>query len=99
MTKAVVLGWMSELERWSKTRKSSRKTPCYWKKLEREAGWDWADLGNLTDTKDGKKWMKLVKARMQHLDLWEGSQGKKWTRERPLRNAEAKRHKKWECAV
>ena len=33
MTKAVVLGWMGELEKWEKPKGRRRKTVCYWKKL------------------------------------------------------------------
>ena len=49
----------------------------YWKKLLREAGIDWTDLGEVTS--DRKKWKKLVKERMEKLDKWEKSKGHRWT--------------------
>ena len=77
MTKAVVLGWMQELENWEKPKGRKRKTVLYWKKLLREAGIDWTDLGEVTS--DRKKWKKLVKERMEKLDKWEKSKGHRWT--------------------
>ncbi len=46
--KATVLGWMKDLEQVDKTRGSKRKTVLYWKKLLREAGIDWTNIGQLT---------------------------------------------------
>ena len=84
MTKAVVLGWMKELERWEKPVGRRRKTVSYWKKLLREAGIDWTDLAEVT--KDRKGWKRLVKVRMERLDKWEKCQGHKWVGERVERN-------------
>ena len=49
MTKAVVLGWMKELESWEKPKGRRRKTVFYWRKLLREAGIDWTNLKALTE--------------------------------------------------
>ena len=84
MTKAAVLGWVTELEKWQKPRGRRRKTLCYWKKLLREAGADWTNLKALTE--DRKKWRKFVKERMEHLDKWEMSRGHKWMGEEVQRN-------------
>ena len=37
-------------------------------------------------TKERKEWKKIVKTRMARLDVWEKSQGHKWTGEKPERN-------------
>lgn len=84
MTKAVVLGWMEELERWDKPKGRRKKTVPYWKRLLREAGLDWTDVGNLT--KDRKKWKSAVKERMEWLAKWERSKGKNWDGEVMERN-------------
>ena len=84
MTKAVILGWMKELEGWKKQKGRKRKTICFWKKLLREAGIDWTDLSGAT--KDRKKWKKLVMERMSKLDKWEKSNGHQWTGGRMERN-------------
>ena len=76
MTKAVVLGWLKELEKWKKPAGKRRKTVCYWKKLLREAGIDWTDLGEVTS--DRKEWKNKVMTRMEKLDIWEKCQGHKW---------------------
>ena len=86
MTKAVTLGWLQELENWEKPKGRKRKTVCYWRKLLREAGLDWTDLKSLTE--DRKRWKKMVRERMKHLERWEWSQGHKWTGEEIKRNAE-----------
>ena len=43
----------------------------------REAGIDFTNLKALTE--DRKKWKKIVRERMEHLDKWERSKGHKWT--------------------
>ena len=77
MTKAVILGWMKELEGWKKQKGRKRKTICYWKKLLKEAGIDWTDLNGVT--KNRKKWKKIVMEKMNRLDKWEKSNGNQWT--------------------
>ena len=77
MTKVAVLGWLAELERWPKLKGGRRRTIFYWKKLLREAGIDFTNLKALTE--DCKKWKKIVRERMEHLDKWERSKGHKWT--------------------
>ena len=84
MTKAVILGWMKELERWEKPKGRRRKTVSYWKKLLREAGIDWTDLKEVTG--DRKAWKRLVKERMDKLDKWEKSKGHSWAGEVVERN-------------
>ena len=81
MVKAVVLGWVEQLERWEREKGSRKKTVLYWKKLLREAGIDYTRIGQLT--KDRKKWKAIVKERMEALRKWEWSKGHKWQEERP----------------
>ena len=76
MTKALVLGWMEDLEKWGKKGRV-RKTVNYWKKLVREAGWDYTQIGKLTA--DRKQWKRMVGERMKHLDEYEKSKGNKWS--------------------
>ena len=59
LVKAVVIGWVEQLERFAKTRGSKQKTVLYWKKLLREAGLDYTKVGQMT--RDQKKWKKKVK--------------------------------------
>ena len=73
LAKAVILGWMEELEKWEKPEGRRRKTVCYWKKLLREAGIDCTDLDGVTE--DRKKWKAMVKERMGKLEKWEWSKG------------------------
>ena len=65
MTKGVVLGWMEELEKWEKKPGRTRKTTFYWKKLLKEAGIDFTEIGKLTA--DRKEWKRRVNERMKHL--------------------------------
>ena len=76
MTKAVVLGWMDELEKWGKNAGKARKTVTYWRKLVREAGWDPSQIGEMTA--DRNRWRMKVKERMLHLKEYELSQGHMW---------------------
>ena len=76
MTKALVLGWMEDLEKWKKKGKA-RKTVFYWKKLLREAGLDSTKIGKLTS--DRKEWKRIVRERMKHLAEYDKSKGNKWT--------------------
>ena len=73
--KAVVLGWMEDLESTEKVPGKKRKTILYWKKLLREAGLDWTKIDMLT--KDRKSWKAMVNERMRHLEKWERRRGKK----------------------
>ena len=77
--KAVVLGWVEQLERWERVQgggKRRRKTVLYWKGILKEAGIDWTRIGVLTG--DRKKWKEIVRERMKWLQEWEWSKGKKW---------------------
>ena len=85
--KAVVLGWMEDLETREKVPGKKRKTILYWKNILREAQIDWTNIGTLT--KDRKGWKAIVKARMDHLEKWENSRGKTWTDGRMERNPRA----------
>ena len=95
MTKVAVLGWLAELERWPKLKGGRRRTIFYWKKLLREAGIDFTNLKALTE--DRKKWKKIVRERMEHLDKWERSKGHKWTGEEVERNEVSAGKKMFEC--
>ena len=76
MVKAVVLGWVEQLERLDRVSGSRRKTVLYWKRLLREAGIDWTNIGALT--KDRKAWKEIVRKRMDWLLKWDWSKGKRW---------------------
>ena len=76
MTKAVVLGWLGELENWEKMPGNKRKTVFYWRKLLREAGIDATNLNELTS--DRKGWRRKVRKRMKWIEKWEKSQGHTW---------------------
>ena len=91
------MGWMSELEKLSKTKGRKRKTLCYWKKLLREAGIDWTDLDNVT--KDRKKWRKMVKERMDNLEKWEKSKGHHWSGGQVERNVVRRAVLEFICGV
>ena len=97
MTKAVILGWMEELEGRAKPSGRRRKTILYWKRLMREAGMDTTDVGNLT--KDRKEWKRLVRNRMEHLGKYERSQGHKWTGEAVVRNQAREKETVFICGV
>ena len=76
LVKAVVLGWVEQLENTKRVKGGRRKTVLYWKRLLREAAIDWTKIGLLT--KDRKEWKRVVKERMDWLLKWEWSKGKKW---------------------
>ena len=69
LTKVAVLGWYKKLEGVSKAPGKKRKTMLYWKRMLSEAGIDWTDVGRLASDRSG--WKKLVKERMDHLDVYE----------------------------
>ena len=77
MTKGLVLGWMEDLEKWKRKPGKTRKTVNYWKRIMKEAGLDYTQVGELT--KDRKRWKSLVSERMKHLAEYEKSKGNKWT--------------------
>ena len=45
----------------------------YWKGILTEAGIDWADVSRLASNRSG--WKKLVKERMDHMDVYERQVG------------------------
>ena len=75
---------MEDLERYEKVPGKKRKTVLFWKKLVKEAGWDYTRIGMLT--KDRKEWRAKVNERMRHLHLWERCAGKKNNEKRLERN-------------
>ena len=82
--KAVTLGWLEDLEDHEKRRGRKAKTVNYWKKIIKEAGFDWTDIGRLTE--DRKKWRASVKERMKYLESWERRLAHRSTEERGERN-------------
>ena len=71
----MVLGWMEELESYEKVPGRKRKTILYWKRLLKEAGIDWTQIGQLTE--DRVYWKATVTERMNHLHAWEKCRGKR----------------------
>ena len=72
-TKAATLGWLQKLEEVEKCPGRKRKTVSYWKKLIREAGWDWTEIDQITS--DRNKWRKMIDERMKHLESYERGRG------------------------
>ena len=72
-TKAVVLGWYERLEGCEKMKGKKKKTVLYWKKMMKEAGWDWTNVERLANDREG--WKRMVLDRMDHLYDWECQQG------------------------
>lgn len=97
ITKVAVLGWLEALEGWEKRKGRRRKTSFYWKKLLKEAGIEWTDVGFLA--RDRKKWKKLVDDRMKHLKLWEEGRGKKSDGEMDERNKARVPQDSYMCAL
>ena len=83
MTKAVVLGWMLDLEKWDKKPGRTRKIVLYWRKLLKEAGIDYTQIGR---SEDRKAWKGIVGERMRHLNEYERSKGNKWKGQWMIRN-------------
>ena len=79
MTKVAVMGWMEELEGTAKCPGRKRKTVLYWRKLVREAGVDWTEVGDLAA--DRGKWKEIIKERMEHLEEYDRSKGNLRTRQ------------------
>ena len=73
LTKALVFGWYGRLEGTRKVKGRKRKTVLYWKRLMKEAGWDWTYVERLASDRRG--WKKMVKERMEVLYRWECQQG------------------------
>ena len=82
--KAVTLGWLEDLESHEKKRGRKAKTVIYWKRIIREAGFDWTDIGRLTEER--KKWKASIRERMKHLESWERRLAHRNTEERGERN-------------
>ena len=73
LTKAMVLGWYERLEGCEKMKGKKKKTVLYWKRLMKEAGWDWTDVERLAN--DRKGWKGMVSDRMEDLYGWECQHG------------------------
>ena len=97
MVKAVVLGWMSKLEEWPKCKGRSRKTILYWRKLVKEAGWDYTKIAGFAT--DRGEWKRRVKERMEHLEEYEWSTGKRWMGPVMERNREVVEDEVLKCEV
>ncbi|MCP3664151.1 MAG: hypothetical protein GY696_16945 [Gammaproteobacteria bacterium] len=80
----VTLGWMEHLEEMPKVSGKKRKTVLFYKKLVREAGWDYTKISALMER---KTWKRLVKDRIKHLDRWEKQHGNRYQKERIKRNS------------
>ena len=75
--KAVLLGWVEQLESWQRVSGGKRKTIIlYWKRLLREGAFDWTNIGALTNGR--KEWRARVKVRMEWLLKWDWSKAKRW---------------------
>ena len=73
LTKAMVFGWYEKLEGTDKMKGRKKKTTLYWKKLMKEAGWDWTEVERLAN--DRKGWKRMTAERMKHLYEWECQNG------------------------
>ena len=97
--KQAILGWWEELENWGKAPGKKRKTVLYWKRLVREAGRDWTEVGR--ETEDRKKWKAIVEARMEHLKTYEEQRGKRYRwrtdEQRVERNPGGGEERGWVC--
>ena len=93
--KAVVLGWLAELEDHQKMPGRKRKTVLYWKKLLKEAGIDWTRINQLTS--DRKEWKGIVKQRMKNLEKWERGNGHRSTDPPGERNVQREAEITWIC--
>ena len=72
-TKVATMGWLTELEATSKRPGKKRKIVLYWKKMVKEAGWDWTRIGEITE--DRETWRGMIKERMDHLEEFEKRKG------------------------
>ena len=72
MTKVMMLGWYEKLEGCEKM-EGRKKTVLYWKRMTKEAGWDWTNGERLAN--DRKGWKRMVRERMEHLYEWECQHG------------------------
>ena len=95
MVKAVVLGWMDKLEEWPKCKGRARKTILYWRKLVREAGWDLTKIAGYACERG--EWKSMIKERMEHLEQFEWSAGRKWDGGVVQRNKDVQEDVELEC--
>ena len=73
LTKVMVFGWYEKLEGTEKMRGRKKKTTLYWKRIMKEAGWDWTEVERLAS--DRKGWKAMTAERMKHLYEWECQNG------------------------
>ena len=95
--KAVTLGWLEDLESHDKRPGRKRKTVLYWRRLIKEAGLDWTEIGALTE--DRKEWKRNVRERAKHIDLWEKRGAKRNNEDRGERNKEMERRVTLTCDI
>ena len=81
LTKAIVLGWWEEMERWEKRPEKKRKMILHWKWILRETGIDWTDVERLTGDTEG--WRKIAREKADHVERWDRLRGHRveWGRE------------------
>ena len=63
-----------------------RKTILYWKKVLKESGLDYTEVGKMTQEK--KVWKSTVRERIRHLEEFDKSRGNKYDGERIERNVQ-----------
>jgi hypothetical protein len=95
--KAVTLGWLEDLENHDKRPGRKRKTILYWRRLIKEAGLDWTEIGSLTE--DRKEWKSKVRERAKHIDQWEKRGAKRSTEDRGERSKEVERKTTFTCDI
>ena len=93
--KAVTLGWFEDLEDKDKLPGKKRKTIIFWKKIVREAGLDYTEIGKRTANR--KEWKQIVNQRTKHLESWERRGGKRNNEERGERNQRAPENESLTC--
>ena len=76
LTKAVVLGWYEELEGKAKRIGRKRKTVLYWRRVLMEAGVEPMEVEKRT--KERTEWRRVVKERVEHIDLWVAQKGNRY---------------------
>ena len=79
LVKNVTLGWLEDLEGYDKVKGKKRKTVLYWKKILKEAGFDYTNIG--VECGDRKEWKRKVRERIKHIEDWERRGGNQFENE------------------
>ena len=79
LVKNVTLGWLEDLEGYDKVKGKKRKTVLYWKKVLKEAGFDYTNIG--VECGDRKEWKSKVRERIKHIEEWERRGGNQFENE------------------